>query len=106
MLLEYHKVLIRLHLLDDTVHFRNILVDLPVYQSQEQRLAHFFYTIYHLVIVIYIDKPRDQPLFFIRLDVLVKLRHILQVYRDKVLLLRRHLKQQPRIVKALHRDPA
>ena len=67
-------------------------------------MAYFFHTVDHFIIIIYINEPCDQPLLFICLDILVQLCYILKMHRYKVLLLRRHLKQQACIVKSFYRD--
>ena len=76
LLLKDDEVLIILHLLNDAVHLGDILVDLPVHQSHQKRLAHLFHAAHDLIIVIDIDQSRNQPLLFRLLDITVQFRHI------------------------------
>ena len=87
MLLKRNKILIIFHLANNTVYFRNILVNLSVYKSHKKRLAYIFYTINQFIIIINVNQSGNHPLFFILTDIFVKLRDILKINSNKRLLL-------------------
>ena len=66
---QYNKILVLLQLLDDSIHFTDIFIDLPVDQCNKKWLSYFFDTFHHFIVVININQSCDHPLLFIFTDI-------------------------------------
>jgi hypothetical protein len=98
------KVAVFLQLLNNSVHPRHILVDLPVNQRNQKRLPDLLNTFDDLVVVVNIDQSGHQLLILNFRHCLVQIRDVIHIEGDKVLFPLRYLKDRLLLAESCHRN--